>query len=117
MGRSNKAARRRNAPHALRRGQKGEPRIAPRTNHSIARVPAEDLIIPDGHCHKNPKRPLVKFNTEEKARAALEQAQIMRARMRSGRVEKRFFKCEVAYGGCGGYHLTSRDEFNETRTV
>lgn len=117
MGRSNKAARRRNSSNVTRRREKGEPRFTPRTDSSIPRVPAEDLIIPDGYCHKNPKRPLVKFNTRAKAQAALDQARIMRARMRSGRVEKRFFECEVAYGGCGGYHLTSRDDFNDERTA
>lgn len=112
MGRSNKAARTRNAKGRLNRREKGGVRMGPPINHSIERVSAEDLIVPDGSCLRNSRKPKAKFNTEAKAKAALIQAQKMRSRMGSGHVEKRYYLCPADEGGCGAYHLTSRETYD-----
>lgn len=109
MGRSNQAARQRNK--RLNRRHKGESRLTTSTR-TIPRVEAESLIIPDGSCLRNARKPKAKFNTREKAAAALKQAQRMRTRQGSGHVEKRFYLCEPNEGGCGGYHLTSRETYD-----
>lgn len=111
MGRSNRAARTRNAKGRLNRREKGAPRRE-RGNMTIQRVEAEDLIVPDGMCLRNPRKPKAKFDTEAKAGAALRQAQRMRARQGSAHVEKRYYPCPEAEGGCGGYHLTSRESYD-----
>lgn len=108
MGRSNQAARRRN--NRMNRRVKGEPRFE--RNDKMPRVAAEDLIIPDGQCRRNPRFPKAMFRTEEKAAAALRQAQKMRERSGSAHVEKRFYACLESEGGCGGYHLTSRESYD-----
>lgn len=111
MGRSNKAARAKN--NRMNRRPKGEPRgLPPRPN--IPRIPVSDLILPDGRCTRNPRRPKDMFATREKAQKALDQAQHARARMGSGHVERRFYLCEKSEGGCGGYHLTSRESYDNT---
>jgi hypothetical protein len=111
MGRSNAAARQRNSRGRLNRRAKGEPRI-PDNRSRIARTSLDDLVMPDGRCTRNPRRPKDIFFTEEKAQRALEQAQRTRIRMGSGHMEKRFYRCEVADGGCGGHHLTSREAYD-----
>jgi len=113
MGRSNAAARKKN--HRLNRRVKGESRQ--RTpDRTIARIEAEDLIIPDGRCFRNPRHPKAKFNTQKKAAAALKQAQSQRRRagVAWSKTEKRYYPCPEAEGGCGGYHLTSREEYDPT---
>ena len=111
MGRSNAAARQRNARGRLNRRQKGEARL-PDARTKAPRVELRDLVMPDGRCMRNPRRPKDIFLTEEKAQRALEQAQRTRIRMGSGHMEKRFYRCEVADGGCGGHHLTSRESYD-----
>lgn len=111
MGRSNNAARQRNSKGRLNRRQKGEPRTDLRVR-SVPRVEAEDLVVPDGLCYRNSRKPKAKFNTESKAGKALRQAQQMRLRNGSSHVEKRYYLCETAENGCGAYHLTSRDEYD-----
>lgn len=111
MGRSNNAARQRNSRGRLNRRDKGEARLDNR-NMAVRRIPVEKLVMPDGRCMRNPRRPKDIFKTAEKAQAALEQAQLIRARTGSGHVEKRFYLCEVAEGGCGGHHLTSRESYD-----
>lgn len=109
MGRSNKAARQRN--HRLNRRAKGESRPIVR-DQSTPRIPVDELVIPDGMCMANPRKPKAFFSTETKARKALEQAQRVRARMGSGHVEKRYYKCDHPVRNCGGYHLTSRESYD-----
>lgn len=106
MGRSNAAARRRN--NRMNRREKG----APRPKTTIPRVAAEDLVIPDGQCLRNPRKPKAKFNTPEKAATALRQAQAQRKRSGAGHMEKRYYPCLAEEGGCGGYHLTSRESYD-----
>jgi hypothetical protein len=108
VGRSNQAARQRN--RRLDRRVKGESRRS--LNPAIPRVDAAALIIPDGSCTRNPRRMKAKFNTEEKAAAALRQAQQQRIRRGSGHMERRYYLCHESEGGCGGYHLTSREEYD-----
>lgn len=108
MGRKNSAPGKK---RRLDRRVKGEVRVR---DTRIERVPVTKLIIPDGNCtFPNPRRPKARFATEEKARAALEQAQSQRARAHSRYVEKRYYACPE--GGCGGFHLTSREEYQERR--
>ncbi len=113
MARSNKAARQRNTKGRLNRREKGASRIP--ANRSIQRLDVSDMIIPDGTCLRNPQRPKAMFRTEENAKIALEQAQRMRARMGSGHVEKRYYACPEDRG-CGGYHLTSRESYEDAWT-
>jgi len=74
-------------------------------------VPLEEMVLPDGICKFVAKRkPKVRFSTEEKALQALAQAQRKRAATGSLHVEKSIFPCPE--GGCGGWHLSSREEFD-----
>ncbi len=105
MGRKNRNASR----TRLARRVKGEGR--PPKITTTPRVQVEDLVLPDGQCRFQGKRPKARFATQAKARKALEQAQRQRAKTGSGHVEKRFYPCPE--GGCGGYHLTSRETYDE----
>lgn len=110
MPRKNNSARRRNQGGFRNRRQKGQPRVP---DPKIPRVKVEDLVLPDGQCNfPNPRKKKAFFATAEKAARALRQAQHQRARTGSRHVEKRFYKCPE--GGCGGYHLTSRETFDES---
>lgn len=110
MGRSNNAARQRNAKGRMNRREKGASR-PPSVKGIPPRIELSDLVMPDGRCSRNPRRPKDIFMTEEKAKRALEQAQRTRIRMGSGHMEKRYYLCKVDEGGCGGHHLTSREEY------
>jgi len=112
MGRSNKAARNRNAKGRLNRREKGAPRMGVPMMKVIPRVEIDDLVIPDGMCYRNPRKPKAKFIAEASAAKALAQAQAQRRRMGSSHMEKRYYPCEVAEGGCGAFHLTSREEYD-----
>lgn len=110
MGRKNNAVRRKNVKGRLDRRDRGLPPLKPMPQQP--RVNVEDLVLPDGQCRFQTKRkPKARFATKEKAEKALVQAQHQRARVGSTHVEKRFYKCPE--GGCGGYHLTSREAFDE----
>lgn len=107
MGRKNSSARRKN--RRLDRRPKGERRDK---RVEIPRVRVDDLVLPDGQCRfQSPRRPKASFATEAKAAKALAQAQAQRRRMGSAHVEKRYYPCPE--GGCGGFHLTSREAFDE----
>lgn len=110
MGRKNSSVRRSNSA-GRRRREKGEPKIPPQ--RQIARVDVTELVLPDGQCRfQSPRKPKARFATPEKAAAALKQAREQRFRMgNTGHIEKRYYACPE--GGCGGYHLTSRSEFDE----
>lgn len=109
VGRKNNSVRRSNSA-GRRRREKGESNV-PRVP-AIARVDVEDLVLPDGQCRfQSPRRPKARFATEEKAAKALKQAQLQRTRLGNGHVEKRYYRCPE--GGCGGFHLTSREQFDE----
>lgn len=112
MARKNKNVRQRRS-----RRQYADTILPARTKHNeIPRVSVEDLIMPDGHCtsFQHPSRkPKASFATEEKAKKALRQAQLQRQRQGSTYMEKRYYACPA--GGCGGYHLTSREEYTDRR--
>lgn len=120
MGRSNNSARQRNSKGRLNRRQQGEARRP--ADRAVPRVAIDQMVMPDGTCLRNSQRPKAKFDTAQKAQKALEQAQRQRARAGSGHVEKRFYLCRDVVGmnddgtprivGCGGYHLTSREEYD-----
>lgn len=76
---------------------------------NIPRLPVERSVIPDGRC--TGRRPKARFATKEKAQAALRQAQLNRSRIGSPWVEKRVYECPLP--DCGGWHLSSRDSFDE----
>lgn len=59
-----------------------------------------DTIRPVGMCGRK-----LKFDTEENAATALEQARA--AHSGSGHIEKRYYPCRE----CGGFHLTSREKW------
>lgn len=106
MGRKNSAVTKKNARRDRR--QKGVGR-APKP--VIPRVQLEDLVLPDGQCRFQTRKPKAKFDTKEKAEKALKQAQKQRERTGSTHVEKRVYRCPE--GGCEGWHLTSRAAFDE----
>lgn len=108
MSRKNSSARRKNT--RLDRRQKGE--IRQPKALEIPRVKAEDIILPDGQCFfQSPGKGKARFSTEARAAKALRQAQVQRRRTGATRVEKRYYACPD--GGCGGFHLTSREAFDE----
>lgn len=110
MGRKNSKVRKANSKGRLaRRGQREEFRGL--SNPEQPRVKLESLVLPDGKCPRPGRRPKARFLTEEKAKRALRQAQLQRSRVGSGHVEKRYYKCPEE--GCGGYHLTSRETYEE----
>jgi len=110
MGRKNSRVREKNRRgYKARKGQREE-------FHGVAmpqqpRIRVDMLVMPDGACPRPGRRPKARFLTEEKAAQALKQAQQQRARIGSGHVEKRYYACPEV--GCGGYHLTSRETYEE----
>ena len=88
-------------------GNAGKPRPAP--------VPLTQMVLPSGTC---PSRKL-RFATEADAIKALAQAQQRRAYLRSGAVEQRYYggPTDPCRRGCGGYHLTSRQEWTPRETA
>jgi hypothetical protein len=78
---------------------------------SQARIEVSKMVTPDGRCYLQSRRGKDIFLTVEKAERALKQAQTMRRRSGTGHMEKRFYPCPD--GGCGGYHLTSRETYEE----
>lgn len=109
MGRKNTNVRRKNIKGRMDRRERGQ---TIRPVKQQPRVQLEDLVLPDGMCSfQTKRRPKARFATPEKAQKALIQAQQQRARVGSAHVEKRYYPCPP--GGCGGFHLTSRDEYDE----
>jgi hypothetical protein len=84
----------------------------PRMDRHVPRVPVEEMVLPDGKCtFQGRAHPKARFGTEAKAAKALAQAQALRRRTGSTHVEKRYYPCPE--GGCGGFHLSSRESFDE----
>lgn len=71
----------------------------------------EKMVTPDGRCYFRNRSGKDIFLTKEKAAQALRQVQAQRRRSGTGHVEKRYYRCPE--GGCGGYHLTSRETYEE----
>lgn len=76
-----------------------------------SQVNVEKMVLPEGKCFFQSRRGKAIFRTKEKAARALRQAQAQRRFSGTGHVEKRYYRCPE--GGCGGYHLTSREEYEE----
>lgn len=74
------------------------------TNKGLPFVQKEKTIRADGRCLSAPDGKLG-FKTEEKAKAALAQAQSRRLWQNTKHVEKRYYPCPK----CGMFHLTSQD--------
>lgn len=74
-------------------------------------VPMEKMVMPSGTCPSGKLR----FATEADAKEALRQAQLRRASLRSGQVEQRYYggPDDPCGRGCGGFHLTSRQEWRK----
>lgn len=110
MARKNNAVRRNNSKGRMDRRGKGEIRLPKPKAQTWDRL--EDIVIPTGKCSfQTPRRPKARFATEADARKALQHAQRNRERTGTGHVEKRFYKCPE--GGCGGFHLSSREAFDD----
>lgn len=73
--------------------------------------PIEKMVLPTGRCHFRSRYGKLIFKTEKLAQAALEQAKTKRKYQANGHVESRYYACPP--GGCGGFHLTSRDNYEE----
>ena len=108
MGRKNSKVRRANDRGRLSRRGRDESRQVRVPN---SRIDIEKMVLPEGKCFFQSRRGKAIFRTEEKAATALRQAQAQRRFSGSGHVEKRYYRCPE--GGCGGYHLTSREAFDE----
>lgn len=76
-----------------------------------SQVNVEKMVLPEGKCFFQSRRGKAIFRTEGRAAQALRQAQAQRRFSGTGHVEKRYYRCPE--GGCGGYHLTSREEYEE----
>jgi hypothetical protein len=104
MGRKNAANRR---PQARRRvdGSAGGRRAG-----WTPPPPVEQLIVPKGRCYFRSRKGKLIF-TETEAARALRQAQQARASRGQTYTESRSYACPD--GGCGGWHLTSRQTYTE----
>lgn len=113
MGRKNRNASRRNIKGRLDRRE--APQVKRRTGPAY-RPPLEKIVMPDGQCHfPNRRKPKVTFLTEEKAAKALAQAQAKRRSLGDTRYERRYYRCEpIEKGGCGGFHLSARETWQES---
>lgn len=74
-------------------------------------APVEKMILPTGRCYFRSKAGKLIFKTEKLAQQALRQAKNKRKYQANGHVECRYYPCPP--GGCGGYHLTSRETYEE----
>jgi hypothetical protein len=73
--------------------------------------PIEKIAVPRGRCHFRSAKGKLRFLTEQDAQTALDQARATRARQHNSTAEKRFYRCELADGGCGDFHLTSLESW------
>lgn len=110
MARKNSRVRRSNDRGRLARRQPGDPGV-PKAPQQ-ARIRVEDIVMPEGQCRFGTAKPKARFGTRAGADKALAQAQQQRARIGSTHVEKRVYHCPD--GGCEGWHLTSREAFDES---
>jgi hypothetical protein len=72
--------------------------------------PVETLIVPKGRCFFRSRKGKLIFTADE-AQKALKQAQNGRQRAGKAYAESRAYPCPE--GGCGGFHLTSRETYVE----
>lgn len=72
--------------------------------------PIEKVVIPDGKCTLH-RRQKDRYDTEAKALAAMQRINHQRQNHPESRKIKRVYLCPEET--CGGWHLTSRTEFDE----
>jgi hypothetical protein len=106
---------RRNRPPRRRQRRRyaedqGMPRAA-RAASSAAPLPLDKMVLPKGRCFYRSRSGKLIFVTEKDAQTALRHAQQKRKTQPNGHVESRYYECPE--GGCGGFHLTSRETFEE----
>jgi hypothetical protein len=106
MPRKNSTMRNRQAP----RRERGVP--APRRVPHMAPVPIEKIVVPKGRCFFRSRHGKLRFSADEVAKA-LKQAQHNRKLKGSTHSEARYYECPP--GGCGDYHLTSRESYTDPR--
>lgn len=92
-------------PQARRRADGSRGQVAPPP------PPVERLIVPTGKCFFRSRRGKLIFPDEAAARKALQQAKAARQRAGSPYAERRVYACPT--GGCDGWHLTSRETYQE----
>lgn len=78
--------------------------LTPKIHKHIPPVDVERMVVPTGRCGKK-----LRFGTPEEAESALRQAQQNRARFGNSAQECRYYSCQR----CSGYHLTSRERFEQ----
>lgn len=94
--RSPQAKRRQDGTHGIRGGHQAPP--------------VEALVVPNGKCFRNSRRGKLRF-TKDVVDKALRQAQASRKARDTAYAEKRYYHCPPDQGGCGDYHLTSRETY------
>lgn len=77
---------------------------------AIPGTPVEQLVIPDGRCFLNPRKPKAYYDTEAKAARALRQAQRKRAKTGSAHVEKRYYRCTYYLVDGINFRFTVREQ-------
>lgn len=75
----------------------------------LAAMSLDYMVVPDGKCVL--RRSKDRYDTEAKALKALKQVRAKRRFQPESRVEKRVYECPSKE--CGGWHLSSRSEFDE----
>lgn len=103
--------RRNRTPRRKQRRRYESQEAVPRSARASSPPMALDkMVLPKGKCFYRSKGGKLTFATEADAREALKQAQRKR-RPANGHVECRYYECPE--GGCGGFHLTSRESFED----
>lgn len=102
-------------------GRKNHPKHSPQFRRRPADIPAplmsrpapkpvEKTIVPHGRCHLNHGK--LKFHEVEVQQALREAQALRRARGQLEHMERRAYECVKSKGGCGSWHLTSREQWN-----
>lgn len=79
----------------------------------LAAVILDHIVVPDGKCTL--RRSKDRYETETKALRALKQVRAKRRFQPESRTEKRVYECPAEE--CGGWHLSSRSEFDERQAT
>lgn len=93
--------------HRRPRAQAQRADYVPVQKHVIP-VDIARMVVPTGKCGSK-----LIFGTKEDAKVALAQAQQRRKRFNNQDQEKRYYSCDR----CEGFHLTSRETWQERKSV
>lgn len=107
MGRKNHGRGNRQAP----RRRADQPPV-PKNKPHMAPIPIEKIVVPKGRCTFRSRHGKLRFSAEDVQRA-LKQAQHNRKVKGSTHAEARYYQCPP--GGCGDFHLTSREAYQDPR--